>query len=213
NPISANVESVSRKGHLGEPEDQALWNNVSTQKVEHQKSNSSSKEDNVPGRAVGIMSRCKRTNSCPPKASRSILSGPWSLEWLHDHNHGDAGVIFSACKRMRTGVHPGGRQRKGRPSDPRKCKEGGPLRHPLHSIKKVARMPSNDRRDVLKVLKKSVRRRRGGDEVNRSCSVRRRVSSVESSSSASVNNDWQNWVAMQGTEQMAVDDVWGIGKA
>ncbi|MCI47259.1 hypothetical protein A2U01_0068500, partial [Trifolium medium] len=31
----------------------------------------------------------KRTKSCPPGATRSVLSGPWSLEWLHDHNHGD----------------------------------------------------------------------------------------------------------------------------
>ncbi|PNX66442.1 hypothetical protein L195_g063050, partial [Trifolium pratense] len=38
----------------------------------------------------------------------------------------------------------------------------------------------------------------------------RRISSEESSSSLSVNNDWQNWVAMQGNAQMAVDDVWGI---
>ncbi|PNX98197.1 putative sulfate transporter [Trifolium pratense] len=185
----------------------------STQKVEHQKNNSSSKEVKVSGSAVGILSRCKRTNSCPPKASRSIISGPWSLEWLHDHNHGDAGVIFSACKRGRTGVYHGERQHMCRQSDPRKSKDGGPLRHPLHSIKKVARMPCKDRKEILKVLKKNVRRRRGGDGVNRSCSVRRRVPSNESSSSASVNNDWQNWVAMQGTEQMAVDDVWGIGKA
>ncbi|MCI49083.1 sulfate transporter, partial [Trifolium medium] len=49
--------------------------------------------------------------------------------------------------------------------------------------------------------------------VNRSCSVSRQVSSDESTSSASVNNDWQNWVAMQGNDQMSVDDVWGIGKA
>ncbi|MCH79869.1 sulfate transporter [Trifolium medium] len=98
-------------------------------------------------------------------------------------------------------------------SDPRKRKEGGLLRHPLHSIKKVARLPSKDRGEVLKILKKQVRRRRGGDNINRSCSVSRRTSSVESSSSSSVNKDWQNWVAMQGSEQMAVDDVWGIGKA
>ncbi|MCI37391.1 hypothetical protein A2U01_0058615, partial [Trifolium medium] len=40
--------------------------------------------------------RINRTKSCPPGVSRSGLSGPWSLEWLHDLNQGDAGVIFSA---------------------------------------------------------------------------------------------------------------------
>ncbi|MCI96836.1 endonuclease/exonuclease/phosphatase family protein, partial [Trifolium medium] len=28
-----------------------------------------------------------------------------------------------------------------------------------------------------------------------------------------VNNDWKNWVVMHGNERMAVEDVWGIGKA
>ncbi|PNX56919.1 hypothetical protein L195_g058441, partial [Trifolium pratense] len=86
------------------------------------------------------MSRCKRANSFPPKVSRSIISGPWSLEWLHDLNHEVVGVIFSACKRVRMRVHLGGRQQKCRQSDPRKSKEGGPLRHLFHSIKKLARM-------------------------------------------------------------------------
>ncbi|MCI66232.1 hypothetical protein A2U01_0087490, partial [Trifolium medium] len=26
----------------------------------------------------------KRTKSCPPGVTRSVVSGPWSLEWLHD---------------------------------------------------------------------------------------------------------------------------------
>ncbi|PNX61818.1 hypothetical protein L195_g060851 [Trifolium pratense] len=74
-------------------------------------------------------------------------------------------------------------------------------------------MPSNDRREVLKVLKKRVRRRRGGDDINRSCSVSRLASCGDSSSSRSNYNDWKNWVAVHGNEQLAVDDVWGIGKA
>ncbi|XP_045797610.1 uncharacterized protein LOC123891756 [Trifolium pratense] len=155
----------------------------------------------------------KRTSSCPPEARRSVLSGPWSLEWLQDQNHGDAGVIFSASKRSRKALHQGPKFVKKGEQDRRRRKAGGPLRHPLHSIKKVARMPSKDRCEVLKVLKKSVRRRRGGDEVNRSCSLSRQASSGGSSSSVSVNNDWKNWVAVQGNDQMAVDDVWGIGKA
>ncbi|PNX89484.1 hypothetical protein L195_g045604 [Trifolium pratense] len=156
---------------------------------------------------------CKRSNSCPPEARRSVLSGPWSLEWLNDQNHGDAGVIFSARKKSRKGNPSGEKVKKKEQHDPRRRKAGGLLRHPLHSLKKVARMPCNDRREVLKVLKKSVRRRRGGDDYNRSCSVSRRASAEDSSSSVSINNDWMNWVAVQGNDQMAVDDVWGIGKA
>ncbi|GAU37651.1 hypothetical protein TSUD_220770 [Trifolium subterraneum] len=38
------------------------------------------------------ISRGKRTKSSPPGASRSVVSGPWSLEWLYDQNHGDVGT-------------------------------------------------------------------------------------------------------------------------
>ncbi|CAJ2645133.1 unnamed protein product [Trifolium pratense] len=122
-------------------------------------------------------------------------------------------VIFSSSGKAKKGDKLAARKQKVRQFDTRKRKGGGLLRHPLHNIKKVARLPSKDRGEVLKILKKHVRRRRGGDNINRSCSVSRRTSSVESSSSSSVNNEWQNWVAMQGSEQMVVDDVWGIGKA
>ncbi|MCI06207.1 sulfate transporter [Trifolium medium] len=77
----------------------------------------------------------------------------------------------------------------------------------------MARLPSKDRNEVLKVLKKKVRRRRGGNRMNRSCAVSHQASSEESKSSASVNNDWKHWVVMQGNEQVAVDDIWGLGKA
>ena len=35
--------------------------------------------------------RRKRQNSCPPRVTRSINSGPWSIEWLQDQVHGDWG--------------------------------------------------------------------------------------------------------------------------
>ncbi|MCH96753.1 cytochrome P450, partial [Trifolium medium] len=57
-----------------------------------------------------------------------------------------------------------------------------------------------------------MRRRRGGDGVNRSCDMSRQAFSEESTSSGSINNDWKHWVVMQGNDQMVVDDVWGIRK-
>lgn len=39
-----------------------------------------------------------RANSCLPVRRCSLLSGPWSLEWLYEHNHGDADIIFSTKK-------------------------------------------------------------------------------------------------------------------
>ncbi|PNX87532.1 hypothetical protein L195_g043622 [Trifolium pratense] len=157
--------------------------------------------------------RGKRTSSCPPEVRRSVISGPWSLEWLQDQNYGDAGVIFSASKKSRKEIPHGPRLKRKVDLDPRRRKAGGVLRHPIHSLKKVARMPSKDRGEVLKTLKKCVRRRRGGDGLNRSCYMSCHVSPGDSGSSGSVNNDWMNWVAVHGNDHMAVDDVWGIGKA
>lgn len=38
---------------------------------------------------------CKCSSSFPPGRARFLVVGPLSLEWLHDHIHGDAGVISS----------------------------------------------------------------------------------------------------------------------
>ncbi|GAU16303.1 hypothetical protein TSUD_299350 [Trifolium subterraneum] len=60
------------------------------------------------------------------------------------------------------------------------------------------------------VLTKNVRRRRCGKGNSDLC---HRPSSEESTSSASVNNDWKHWVVMQGDDKAAEDDVRGFGKA
>jgi hypothetical protein len=101
----------------------------------------------------------KRSLSCPP-ASRSRLSGPWSLEWLRDHNIGGAGVIFSARKRPKKGGGAEGVQHKREAGEPTKKKAGGFLRHSLYSLKRIARFPIHDRREVLHIMQKNARRRR-----------------------------------------------------
>jgi hypothetical protein len=112
-------------------------------------------------------------------------------------------VIFSARKKAKQGDHhKGGQKGVGHPGTNHK-KAGGVLRHPVHSLKKIARLPAKDRGEVLKVLGKCVRRRRGRDH----------AASTESSSSGPTNNDWRNWVTVHGNDQMAADDVWGIGQA
>ncbi|GAU43582.1 hypothetical protein TSUD_27840 [Trifolium subterraneum] len=58
-----------------------------------------------------------------------------------------------------------------------------------------------------------MRRRRGGKGNNRSNASSFQAPSEESSSSASVNNDWQHWVVLQGDDQAAVDEIQGIGEA
>ncbi|GAU10893.1 hypothetical protein TSUD_426990, partial [Trifolium subterraneum] len=85
--------------------------------------------------------------SCPPIENCPVLSGPWSLEWMHDLNQGDAGVIFSASKRRKKGGISGARQKMEGQQDFKRRKAGGLLRHSLYSLKKVARLPSKDRNE------------------------------------------------------------------
>ncbi|PNX68805.1 hypothetical protein L195_g056369, partial [Trifolium pratense] len=140
------------------------------------------------GVAIPIPKRSKRALSCPPGAKNSAISGPWSLEWLQDRNQGDAGVLFSANKRLCKGNRNGDRQERNAQEDPKRRKGGGVFRHTISSIKKVARMPSPERGEVLKVLKKNERRRRVGSGAPRPGSVSLRESSTVSSSSVSANN-------------------------
>jgi hypothetical protein len=42
----------------------------------------------------------KCTNSCPPRAARSSVSRPWSVEWLNDHVHDDTGIVSSSKKNI-----------------------------------------------------------------------------------------------------------------
>jgi len=43
--------------------------------------------------------RRKRVGSCPPRAGRSSVSVPWTMEWLRDHVHGTAGILSSSRKK------------------------------------------------------------------------------------------------------------------
>ena len=150
--------------------------------------------------------------SDPLFTSKAVVPGPWSSEWLKDH-HGDAGIIFAARKKI---FKAGKRkvvksQGSGEGVKRRKC--GGDLRHPIHTLKKVARLSFKERRAVLKVLKTRAQRRKKSVNTHSVSGVPIQASSDEGSSSDSVNKDWNNWVVLHGKEKEAVEDVWGLGKA
>jgi len=60
------------------------------------------------------------------------------------------------------------------------------------SLKKVARLPSKDRNEILKILKKKVLKRSGRKGDQHGVEVVNQGFSGEDSSSASVINDWKN---------------------
>jgi hypothetical protein len=134
------------------------------------------------------VTRHVRMSSFPAWAERSMVSGPWSMDWLNHHNHGDAGVIFSSkkIKNLRNVID---NQKQNGVSSAKRRKVGGTLRHSVHTLKKVALLPSKDRSAMLHDLKKIVRKRQGSDRVHRAVEAVPKGDSDEASSSDFVNND------------------------
>jgi len=82
-------------------------------------------------------SRKGRGSSCPPQATWSLESGPWSLEWLSDQHHGDAGVI-SYPEKLKKVVRPSSHMADT--IDKKRKKVNGVLRHYVHSLKKIGQV-------------------------------------------------------------------------
>jgi hypothetical protein len=158
-------------------------------------------------------SGCQRTRSCPPRVRRPAFSGPWSLEWLQDHAHEEAGVIFSSKKRAQKPERPGVGRQRVKHKGAKKRKGGGPLCHALFSLKRIARLPRSDRQQVLHILHKNARREkdRGSDRSSREETSR--ASDAVDSSSGSATNDWKHWVALQGDDRKAATDVAEVGRS
>jgi hypothetical protein len=152
----------------------------------------------------------KRTASCPP-ARRPGRSGPWSLDWLQDNTSRDAGVVPSTKKSLKKGCGAGGGLHKTAAQGPLMKQDGGFLRNSLFSLKRIARLPINDRREVMQLMQKKARRRKQRGVARRTTGSRASGEGVTSSSS--VNNDWKHWVAMQGNDCAVEEDVLEVGKA
>jgi hypothetical protein len=141
-------------------------------------------------------------------ATRSVTSGPWSLEWLKDHVHGEAGVVSSSKYVSK----PSTSKTLVDSSANIKMKARGSLKHPLHNVKKIARLPDHDRKLVLKILMKKRRRKVANLVEALPFSIPIGPQTSDSSSSASVNNDWKNWVVLKGKEEELLNDVKDFGK-
>ncbi|KAK2355342.1 hypothetical protein QL285_092761 [Trifolium repens] len=93
-------------------------------------------------------------------------------------------------------VRAGKSRQKVEHDGPKKRKGEGPLCHALFSLKRIARLPSKDRQEVLRILHKNTHRAKGRGGGRQSCEETSRASAVAESSSTSVTNDWTHWVAM-----------------
>lgn len=168
-----------------------------------------------PGSEVDVGSKQKlrhtRAASCPPRTGRPVGSGPWSLEWLDDQHHSEAGVVSSSRKVGKKGARHSGYRPSGDGVAPSRKNVGGLLRHSVLSLKKVVRLPDKDRAAVMKILKRKGRKYQGSTKLKRAVNMISTESSEDISSSSSSNNDWHNWVIVHGSEKVLREDARSIG--
>ena len=87
------------------------------------------------------------------------------------------------------------------------------LRHPVLSLKKVARLPNRDRATVLQILKKKSRKLRGSERLRKAVRLMSKDLANKDSSSDSRSKEWNHWVVLHGNEKVVEDDVIGLGAA
>jgi hypothetical protein len=155
----------------------------------------------------------QRARSCPPGAKDPSFSGPWSRAWLQGKSQGEAWVGGSLKKGAQQQGRPGGERRQEEHEGSKKRKMGGLLPHSVFSLKRIVRLSGRDRKEVLRILQKNARRDKGRGADRSQREAVSKASAVADTSSASVNNDWHNWMAMQGSAKKAAADVAEVGKS
>jgi hypothetical protein len=142
---------------------------------------------------------------------------PWNLEWLSAlPTFNKKGIVLSptvsAEKVMVKDVFKEQSCDVSASLLPKQKKEGVTKRS-VGFIKRVARMPANDRKEILKILKKHDKSRKIRKGKHISSDTGKETSDSSKNSSSSVNKDWENWVVLNGKPNAKADDVQDIGKA
>jgi hypothetical protein len=98
----------------------------------------------------------KGVTSCPLGEVRPPSGGPWGIKWMKDHFTDEADIIFSTSKKRSPKNISNAEDCNGKIFVSKKKKIGGALHHSVLSLKKVARLPSKDQNNILKILRKNV---------------------------------------------------------
>ena len=92
-------------------------------------------------------------------------------------------------------------------------KKRGVVLQSVGFMKKIARMPANDRKQIIQILKKQKRKKKASVMQHKSKSAEGSSSDSSKNSNSSVNkNDWENWLVLHGKADKVKDDVRDLGK-
>jgi hypothetical protein len=146
---------------------------------------------------------------------KSGETAPWSLDWLSKQQAKAAGnnLLFHQ------GIHDVKAPEKTRKQaehvrskSATKKKKGALVKQSVGFMKKIARMPEGDRKQILNFLKKQKRSKKASKGKCQLTNEDTSTSESSKNSNSSVNKDWENWVILHGKTQEKVDDVKAIRK-
>jgi len=86
------------------------------------------------------------------------------------------------------------------------------FKHSAGFLKRIARMPAVDKKEILKILKKRDSKRKARKSSLRSKSEEILSSESSKNSNSSVNKDWENWILMHEKPEVVKADVKEIGR-
>jgi len=147
---------------------------------------------------------------CNPKPSKT---SPWSLDWLAQipAKPSDKAGAATVTKGAENFTFAASVEYSRQALEIKKT-SAKKLKHSARFVKRVARMPSADRRQVLKILKKKNRKQNVSNVNIKSKDATLSSSETSKNSTTSVNNDWVNWVAVHEKSNGAKEDVIELGK-
>lgn len=147
---------------------------------------------------------------CNTKPSKT---GPWSLDWLAQipAKPTDKAVSASGRKGADNFIFAASAEpsRRVREFDNKTVKM---FKHSAGFVKHIARLPSADRRAILKILKKNKKKKIVCDASSKAKKASVPTVEISNNSSSSVNNDWVNWVAVHESSNGVKEDVKELGK-
>ena len=150
-------------------------------------------------------------------SQRTNHFGPWSLDWLSQVPVHEGGKVFTVGTSVGAAQPSISKEIIEQPlvwKQSLKKRTTGSFKHSMGFMKRVARMPSADRKEILKVLKKQDHKRKSSKVSQTFKGKAANISTSEPSknSSSTVNNDWANWVLAHGNPEGVAKDVKDIGK-
>lgn len=132
----------------------------------------------------------------------------------HGSFSGDKGKLIEDVSKQIVGscsiTEGNKRALKSIPSSKNKKKKtvGVSFKHSAGFVKRIARLPLSNRKEILKVLKKQESKRRVLSKATKVMAT----SNSSNTSNSSVNKDWEHWAVLHDKNEKVAEDVREIGK-